>query len=223
MRFGIRALGGILSVAVAFICDSAHAILVPLNSGFGPNTIIVDTNSGIEWLKLNVVFNLSFNEVSSLIANNTLFGGFRFATFDQYCSLVRTNVGLNCSFSESGDPDIVQRALSFINLFGPTGTNSVNGAAGPMLGSNGSFIAISAFVSVSIPFPETPAGLARTDTESGILFSPDRRTNYYLIRVSEPATLAISIGGLVMLLMVVWRRSLKINLQASLLSKCVQQ
>jgi hypothetical protein len=65
-------------------CARADAVLVSLDDTvFGPDTITLDTASGLEWLDLDLTIGISYNAITAQFSLGGDFAGFRHATFDE--------------------------------------------------------------------------------------------------------------------------------------------
>ncbi len=76
------------AAVLSFFSAQAHAGLVSLDSRFGPDTITLDTVTGLEWLDLPVVEGISSWEMDLALRPGGRFEGFRLATPDDVCDLV---------------------------------------------------------------------------------------------------------------------------------------
>ena len=116
------------------LSQSADALLMSKDSAWGSGTITLDTNSGLEWLDINLSVNLSYNEMLAHMQNGGLYAGFRYATQNEVEALF-TNAGLT-----TGSSPAMQTALDLISflgatyssrgnseIFGITGTSSASG------------------------------------------------------------------------------------------------
>ena len=82
MRIKTRQLarmGALVAVAMAAALPS-RADLIAKDSSYGVGTIIEDTATGLDWLKLTVTQNRSFNDISSNFGAGEEFAGFRYAS-----------------------------------------------------------------------------------------------------------------------------------------------
>ena len=110
---------------------SAKAALYLTNdANFGPNSITVDTSSGLGWLNVSEAAGLSYQQVLSDTHTGGMFSGFRFATEQEVLHLY-SSAGLTPS--AYGDPAHYYPASSpeiqtFFSLLGTTGT--INGLPG---------------------------------------------------------------------------------------------
>lgn len=68
------------TIGMLILANSAQAALISMDSGFGPDTITLDTDANLELLDITLSTNRSFNEVSSQFGPGGDFEGFRHAT-----------------------------------------------------------------------------------------------------------------------------------------------
>ena len=91
---------------------------------FGPDSVTVDTSTGLAWLKLNEAAGLSYNQVLAETQPGGMFSAFRFATVQEVLDL----------YSSAGIPATGDYALSttsiqsLFSLIGTTGL--INGEPG---------------------------------------------------------------------------------------------
>lgn len=106
-----------LLVALLLTLGHARAALIEVASPLGPASTVLDTSSGLEWLKLPYARNLSVNQVRAGMAPGGMFEGFRYSTQDEFsCGLLRPQTGFGCGgFSASTDEAQVR---TFLDLFG---------------------------------------------------------------------------------------------------------
>lgn len=120
---------------LALSAQGASALFVASSSdGFGRNSLVVDSTSGLTWLNLDVTAGLSFNAVVGLLETDARYEGFRFASLDEVTTLF-----LNAGFSvgipsgDLSDPDRLAAATSFAKSFNGVrskGTESFRGYTG---------------------------------------------------------------------------------------------
>jgi len=82
---------------------------------FGPNSLTVDTSSGLAWLNLNASVGLSYQQVLADTQAGGIFGGFRFATDPEILALYAS-----AGFSTGYFPASNQAIPGLISLLGPT-------------------------------------------------------------------------------------------------------
>jgi hypothetical protein len=76
------------SIALAALCaallggmlPAAHADFIPEDSRFGADTLILDTDTGIRWLKLDATLGVSFNDVAANLDAGERYAGFTIAS-----------------------------------------------------------------------------------------------------------------------------------------------
>lgn len=90
-------------------------------------TYTTDTESGLDWLDVNVTSNLSFNEVTELMKPEGAYDGWRYATVDEFEQLVSNfgvpSSGADCSFGLtfcSGQFGTNPLILEVTSILGPT-------------------------------------------------------------------------------------------------------
>ena len=109
-------LRGVL-VAISLQAGAVHAALVPIDSDYGPATVIRDTASGLDWLRLTVTSGLSYYDVVAGTTPGGRFDGFSIASRHQVqCQLLTPNLGLDAPCSGIGfrlpyEPSVQMRAL----------------------------------------------------------------------------------------------------------------
>ena len=69
--------------------SSALAGFVTSDSSFGSSTLILDTQSGVEWLKLDPTFGLTYDQVTSQMDPGQTFAGFTVASASQVTTLFK--------------------------------------------------------------------------------------------------------------------------------------
>lgn len=95
----------------------AQAALVSTDSPLGPQTAVLDTNTGLEWLKLSTTANTTTNQVFEEMASGGRFAEFRYATIDElHCGLLAPNVGMTCDLPRFTSD--VARTQAFLDIFG---------------------------------------------------------------------------------------------------------
>jgi len=97
-----------LLVALLLPFTPVHATLISTDSNLGPGTLVTDTDTGLEWLKLSAVRNLSINQVFAAIEPGGNLNGFRYATGSEFPS----------GFLFSPGNTDAARVESFFSLFG---------------------------------------------------------------------------------------------------------
>jgi hypothetical protein len=72
---------------VLLLDGTAQAALVVENSPFGPDTLVVDTSTGLEWLAPSVTLGQSYNAVAAQLGSGGTYAGWQFASTSQIESL----------------------------------------------------------------------------------------------------------------------------------------
>jgi len=106
-----------LLIASLLSLGNASAALIEVASPLGPASAVLDTSSGLEWLKLPYTRNLSVNEVRAGMTSGGRFEDFRYSTQDEFsCGLLLPQTGFGCgNYSASTDEAQVR---AFLDLFG---------------------------------------------------------------------------------------------------------
>jgi hypothetical protein len=86
----------LLLVGLAASSLAARAELISLDSPFGAGTVTLDTETGLQWLDLDITAGRSFNDISGELGVGGEFEGYRFATTDEVLDL----------WTHAGIPDI---------------------------------------------------------------------------------------------------------------------
>jgi len=121
---------GALLTVVAFGAWPSRADLIALDSSFGPGTLIEDTDTHSEWLKLTVTVDRSFDDISSQLGAGGEFAGFRYGNVIEVAQLFKDG-GLPSIIPSDTDPwgdqvdfsqslSDIAAVTGLINLFGPT-------------------------------------------------------------------------------------------------------
>lgn len=107
----------VLLLAVVLSLGNARAALIEVASPLGPASAVLDTGSGLEWLKLSVTRNNTIDQVFAGMAPGGTFEGFRYSTQDEFsCGLLAPQTGFGCG--HYGDSKDVARVRAFLDLFG---------------------------------------------------------------------------------------------------------
>ena len=110
---------------------SAEAILyLTGDANFGPDSITVDTSTGLGWLNVSKAAGLSYQQVLSQTQSGGMFSGFRFATVPE---VVQLYAAAGLTVSPYGNTALYYPVSSpaiqtFFSLLGTTGT--INGLPG---------------------------------------------------------------------------------------------
>jgi hypothetical protein len=99
---------GAMLIALLMPFAAANATLTTVDSSVGPATAVLDTNTGLEWLKFSVTRNMSINQVFAAMEPGGSLEGFRYSKGSEFPSGVRFEIG-------SSDVATVQ---AFFALFG---------------------------------------------------------------------------------------------------------
>jgi hypothetical protein len=172
---------------------SAHAALITVDSPVGPASAVLDTGTGLEWLKLSATRTSSVDQVFSETAPGGALNGYQFATMAQLCGLLIPNAGLGCFSGRSED---VGRVQTFLSVFDA-----------PVLGDADNFIS---YLQVDPPSVANRMGFGKVisfyteptpyfDTDAQLVTMDIRKLNdptfHWLVRdahaVPEPATSAL--------------------------------
>ena len=197
-----------LLVASLLSLGNARAALIETASSLGPASTVLDTGSGLAWLKLPFTRDLSINQVRAGMAPGGSFEGFRYATQDEFsCGLLAPQTGFGCGDYSASTQEA--RVRAFLALFGSgfseTSLYSVfsperSREFGWMEGYAAAF-GIRFFYYAGAPFP--------VEYDSQLVGVPlDRPQTHWLVRqaqdvreVPEPPMPALLGAGLLMLLM----------------------
>jgi hypothetical protein len=197
-----------LLVASLLSLGNARAALIETASSLGPASAVLDTGSGLEWLKLPFTRDLSINQVRAGMAPGGSFEGFRYATQDEFsCGLLAPQTGFGCGDYSASTQE--GRVRAFLALFGSgfseTSLYSVfsperSREFGWLEGYAAAF-GIRFFYYAGAPFP--------VEYDSQLVGVPlDRPQTHWLVRqaqdvreVPEPPMPALLGAGLLMLLM----------------------
>jgi hypothetical protein len=100
---------------------AARATLITVDDPtFGPNSLVLDTNTGLEWLNLQFSQRLSGRQVLAQTGPGGTFAGFQYATRDQFVTLFTEVFGTSDLLHTLGGLDL-SATINFATLFGPTG------------------------------------------------------------------------------------------------------
>lgn len=106
-----------LMAACLLSLGDARAALIEVASPLGPASTVLDTSSGLEWLKLPYARNLSVNQVRAAMTPGGMLEGFRYSTQDEFsCGLLKPHTGFGCGDFSATTEEAQVRA--FLKLFG---------------------------------------------------------------------------------------------------------
>jgi hypothetical protein len=98
----------------------ANAALLTVDTPLGASTGVLDTSSGLEWIKPSATTGTSVNQFYAGMTPGGAYEGFRYATITELeCTLIRPQTGLGCS--QMGGANAVADAgpvQAFLDLFG---------------------------------------------------------------------------------------------------------
>jgi hypothetical protein len=83
-----------LALGLSFGMPAAKAAVIPVSDPFGPNSIILDTSTGLELLNLMFTQGLTGGEILSAFEPGAMFSGFQFATFPEIFGLISNAFGV---------------------------------------------------------------------------------------------------------------------------------
>lgn len=119
MKIVSQTLPRITATAMVSFCLSgvpAKATLFQAtDTAFGPNSLTVDTSTGLAWLDLTASTGLSYQQMTADLQPGGLYSGFRYAT-DQEVLALYASAGLTTGFF----PASSQPIASFLSLLGAT-------------------------------------------------------------------------------------------------------
>jgi hypothetical protein len=128
-----RLLAAALVCAMGLAAPSAKAALIAVDSPFGPDTIIRDTDTNLDWLSLQATVGFAFNDIweepALPLKPRAPFTGFELATLGEVAKLM-AYFGADLSANSCAACDF-DRAVDFVELFG--GTARITGYSGPIL------------------------------------------------------------------------------------------
>ena len=97
--------------------QTAFAGFVAKESSFGAGTLILDTQTGSEWLKLNATLGLSYDSVASQLNAGETFGGFTIASAQDVTTLFK-DAGVWAPLLPLTLPSALTAGASFGSFFG---------------------------------------------------------------------------------------------------------
>lgn len=166
------------------IAPSAQAVLyLTGDANFGPNSITVDTSTGLGWLNLTEASDLSYQQVLSDTQAGGMFNGFRFATVAEVLNLYNSagipgtgyyplsNLSIQSLFSLIGTSGIINGQPGALAL---SGTSSAGGGyfapaiyvtGGEYLVSDGGFQSEGTAYAPTTSYPDLSSWLVKTVPE----------------------------------------------------------
>ena len=107
----------VAALLLLFLLPTAvRAAFISQDSSFGPDTVTLDTDTGLEWLDVNLSSGQSFATVSSKFGVGGDFYGYRYATPDEVLTLVNNSWGFS--------PTVTYGILTTV---GNTGSDQLSG------------------------------------------------------------------------------------------------
>lgn len=164
------------------------------NPQFGPNSITVDTSTGLGWLNLDETVNMSYDEVLADLQPGGIFNGFRYATVQEIVTL----------YNSAGIPGTGYFALStpsigtLISMVGSTGM--INGQPGTD-GNSGTSASLDsqfapAIYAVGINgILEYQVTDGSNSAQYGVTYSTPELGNWLVTDVPEPADMRLLFFG----------------------------
>jgi hypothetical protein len=111
------------------------ALYLTSDPQFGPNSVTVDTSTGLGWLGLTESVGLSYDQVIADMQPGGIFNGFRYASSQEVLTLYNSAGITGTGYYALSTPSI----STLISLMGPTGTFNgepeINGITGTSSGS----------------------------------------------------------------------------------------
>jgi hypothetical protein len=181
----------VAAVLFLFAVLPAYADLIPLDSRLGPDTLVLDTNTNLNWLVLPVTEGLSVGEVMTAVDPGGSLAEFRLASRDELVSLIES-LGLPINNScvgacfPSGD--------EFVDLF----RGNAGLMADPITFVEPGIVELFGFHLSLYPAEQEAAGDLQLLTRAlDVAVSSD---GFFLVAettpIPEPSTLAVLAGGL---------------------------
>jgi hypothetical protein len=130
---------GIAAFLLVAAVQVTHAGFVTKESAFGANSVILDTQTGAEWLKLDATLGWSYDSVASQLDAGETFGGFNIASPAQVTTLLR-DAGVWAPLSPMISTAALSDGAAFGSFFGglDTGQGFVSqGMTGAATGPGG--------------------------------------------------------------------------------------
>lgn len=180
---------------IAFLMPfaAAHATLITTDSSLGSATAVLDTSSGLEWLKVSVTRDRSIDQVLADMGSGGSLKDFHYATSQELiCGLYAPNIFQTGCVSPRVSQDVA-RVQAFLDLFGVNSGDNVLYALiyppSPYI-TQGSIESFEAQINIKLP----GSNPVEFDSQRVTLFR-DRPEVHWLVReaqpVPEPATLTL--------------------------------
>lgn len=177
----------------------AHAALITEDSQLGANTVVLDTGSGLEWVKLSVTGNRSVNQVYPELSPGHSLESFHYATTGEFQCLLFERAGPGCGSSGAlSNFDATQAFLATFGLRIPAGDGITSFYQVDPPGGTGvrqTFVASFTHYVEPVPnyyFDSQQISLTRQ--------TPDTPAYHWLVRpaegVPEPSTIALLAAGM---------------------------
>ena len=116
MRFRIQTL--VVGVIFWGASQLAHATLLQMDwQSAGDGLVVLDTNTGLEWLNLSVT---AGNSILATEADSSVYGPFRWATNSEVDGLLSTYLTYASVALHYGDNADFAATVDFVNLLGPS-------------------------------------------------------------------------------------------------------
>jgi hypothetical protein len=112
------------SLALSLFSLNAQAALVSEASAFGPDTLTLDTQTGLRWLDVTIATPYSYDQLRAQLGAAGAFAGYRLATPDEVLELW-TNAGIDTQAVEF-TPGNFQPIMALMDFVGITGLGTGN-------------------------------------------------------------------------------------------------
>ena len=168
---------------------------------FGPNSVTVDTSTGLGWLNLSEAAGLSYDQVLSETQAGGKFSGFRFATVPEVLQLYNSAGLTPSAYGDTAHYYAATSPLiqSFFSLIGTTGIeNGLPGMialSGTSPDGGGLYDSPSVYGWSSAQQYWVNNGLGVGATEYGATFSDPFLSSWLVKEVPEPTTLTLLLAG----------------------------
>jgi hypothetical protein len=128
-RFGYRVIGIIMLISMLASRPASAAFVVENDSVFGVSSVVLDTSTGLYWVKPIETLGLSYSAVQTDIAAGKT-GNFAYASYSQVHGLL-SDAGIT-DFTNDVAAGSYAGASAIVSMFGETGSGTL---------TNGSYIA----------------------------------------------------------------------------------